>query len=423
MSHLPGTLWRVLLIPGLLVLVAACATQARTMDQASLDQRFVDHAGRALTQRDQLANRLLLRLEYLHQKHTEAGLDEVPTLDVLLLSSGGQYGAFGAGVLAGWREADVTDYEFPRFDIVTGISTGAMIAPFAISGEAYSIQRVSDIYRQADKSLAELRGWFFFWPWHSSLYDTRVLRQRIEAELDEAIIADVAQAHVSHRMLLIGAVDLDLGRFHIWDMGPVAAQARESGDLRRFHDAMISSASIPGAFPPIEIDGVLYADGAAAQPTFLGLDRAAITQVFRMYRQRNPQAEVPRMRMWMIVNGHVDAAVELAEQRWASVAIRAAEVMSRYAVRTALRNMQLGVELVSQDTGVPVEFRYLAVPSDVDLGVREDRLFDRRLMQRLYDMGYMLGRDPASWRTEAISPDIPGSTIIPREVGFEPLFE
>jgi predicted patatin/cPLA2 family phospholipase len=396
-----------------------CASRSRSMDAAALEQRVAEHERSVLAMRDRIAWRLLRRIETLHEANIAAGREEPVEVNVLLLSSGGQYGAFGVGVLAGWSETQVPGYRLPSFDIVTGVSTGAMIAPFVFSGEDYSLQRISMLFKQADASMANLRGLLFFLPWRSSIFDTRVLRDRIATEVDEQTLADVARSHDEHRILLIGAVDLDLGRFHIWDMGPMASEAIQTGDFSPFHDAMISSASIPGAFPPVEIDGVLYTDGAAALATFLGLDRDALRQVVAEFRRRNPGAPPPNLRLWMIVNGHIDPVAELAENRWTSVALRSASVLTRYSLRTTLRLMQIGAELMGRDIGAPVEFRYIAVPDDVELPEPKHRLFDREYMATLHELGRRLGADPDSWRTEAIAPDIPGSSIMLRDIPFK----
>jgi hypothetical protein len=182
---------------------------------------------------------------------------------------------------------------------------------------------------------------------------------------------------------------------------------------------MISSASIPAAFPPIEIDGVLYTDGAVALATFLGLDRDVVRQSVAEYKRRHPEAQPPRLRMWMIVNGHIDTQAELARQGWTSVALRSASVIARYSLRTTLRQMQLGAELMGRDIEMPVEFRYIAVPDDVDLLEPTNRLFDQAFMAQLHALGYRMGSEASSWRTDAISPDIPGGSIQLRDVRFD----
>lgn len=395
----------------LAALIGGCRSTPRSVDQAFLDHRVAEHEARALRLRAALAQRFLDRLEWRHARIKSEGGDGPVVINALLLSSGGQFGAFGVGVLDGWGRVGQSELSRPTFDIVTGVSTGAMIAPFAMSGTDYSIGRITALYKQADDSLAVLRGLLFFLPWRESFFDNRSLRERIEAEMDIGAIAMVAEAHREHRMLLVGATDLDLGSFHIWDMGQEAERAIETGDLSLFQRAMLSSASIPGAFPPVEIDGALFADGAAAQATFFGLDRDAIGDVVRAFREHNPDAPTPVFRFWMIVNGHLDAVPSLVEQRWVSIAARSIAVMLGYAQRMTLRQMQFAAELLERDYGMPVEFRYIAIPPGVDLPESQSRMFDRNLIARLHEIGSELGRDPANWRTDVISPAIPSSAI------------
>jgi predicted acylesterase/phospholipase RssA len=394
--------------------LGCCSPAARTMDRATFEGVAAEYDQQALGEREARALRLLSRMEYERERSLEEGGDGGVIIDALLLSSGGQFGAFGVGVLEGWGKVPPGELSRPEFDIVTGVSTGAMIAPFALSGTDYSISRISDLYRQADDRLAILRGLLFFLPSRDSFFDNAPLRERIAAEMDMETIDEVTRAHEKHRMLLVGSVNLDIGRFRIWDMGEIAAAATESGDARWFHEAMLSSASIPAAFPPVKIDGMLYADGAAATATFLGLDRAAFADVVDEFRARHPDAPTPRFRLWMIVNGRLDPTVQLVERRWVSIASRSVAVLAMYSLRTTLRQMQLGAELLSAETGAPVEFRYVAIPDGVELPESSSRLFDRELMARVHALGRGLGEDPQSWRREAIAPDIPGSgTLLP----------
>lgn len=412
---------RVALMAGILVCIGAmgCGSAPRTMDYETFRQRTLEHEQFTMEQRETFARRFVLRMERIHQENLAAGADPEVVIDVLLLSSGGQFGAFGVGVLEGWGTIESGTYQRPVFDIVTGVSTGALIAPFALSGTDYSIARIADLYKQADDTLAVLRGLLFFLPSRVSFFDNRSLIERIEQEIDRDTIAEVAKAHNDHRMLLIGATDLDLGRFHIWDMGVIATCAVETGDPSRFQRAMLSSASIPAAFPPVEIDGVLYADGAAAVATFFGMDRTAIRQAVAAFLVRNPGAPTPRFRMWMIINGQLDASPQLIEKRWVSIASRSVAVLTKYSTRTTLRQMQLAAELLGGEIGVPVEFRYLALPDDAELPESRSRLFDQDLMAKVHSIGHALGSDPSSWRTEAIAPDIPGSGFLLPEIRFD----
>nr|WP_296750538.1 patatin-like phospholipase family protein [Thioalkalivibrio sp.] len=392
--------------------VVGCGTAPRAMSEQAFAERVAAHEARSLAQRDDIAGRLLRRLEYRHAEQQRFGRAAEPfTYDVLMLSSGGQFGAFGVGVLQGWAEVLDSSFQRPEFDLVTGVSTGALIAPFSLLGTDDSIQRIDQLYREASDRLATLRGLLFFLPRQPSFFDNQPLADRIAAELDLDTVQDIADAHAEHRKLLLGSTDLDLGRFRIWDVGPKSVRALETQDLSEIHRVLLSSASIPAAFPPVDIDGVLYADGAIAQAAFVGLDREEIVEVFREFAVRNPDAAMPKLRFWMIVNGFLDVEPELMKVSWVPVAKRSTEVLTSYAMRVTLRHMQFGVELLARDLDTQADFFYLAVPHDLELPPQTQRLFDPQVMQALAAEGRSLGRNPSSWRTEALAPEIPGSAL------------
>jgi len=392
--------------------LVGCASAPRTISEQALAERVAAHETRSLAQRDEIAERLLRRLEFRHAEQQRLGRAQDPfTYELLMLSSGGQFGAFGVGVLQGWSEVQDPSFQRPEFDLVTGVSTGALIAPFSLLGTDDSIERIDQLYREASDRLATLRGLLFFLPKQPSFFDSRPLADRIASEIDLDTVRDIADAHTEHRKLLLGSTDLDLGRFRIWDMGPLAARALETQDLAEMHSIILSSAAIPAAFPPVDIDGVLYADGAIAQAAFVGLDREEIVQVFRAFTERNPGAPMPKLRFWMIVNGFLDADPELMKLSWVPVARRSTEILTSYAMRVTLRHMQFGIELLARDLETEAGFFYVAVPHDLELPPQTERLFDPQVMQVLAAEGRRLGRDPSSWRTEALAPEIPGSAL------------
>ncbi|MFO8153971.1 patatin-like phospholipase family protein [Thioalkalivibrio sp.] len=395
-----------------LAVVGCGSAPPRAMSQQAFAERLAGHEEQALAQREAIAARLLRRLEYRHAEQAERGQAGEPfTYEILMLSSGGQFGAFGVGVLQGWSEVEDPAFRRPEFDLVTGVSTGALIAPFSLLGTDDSIRRIDQLYREASDQLATLRGLLFFLPRQPSFFDNQPLADRIASELDLATVRGIAAAHAEHRKLLLGSTDLDLGRFRIWDVGPKAVRALETQDPTEIHRMMLSSAAIPAAFPPVEIDGVLYADGAVAQGAFVGLDREEIVQVFQEFRERNPDAPMPKLRFWMIVNGFLDVDPELVKSSWVPGARRSIEVLTSYAMRVTLRHMQFGVELLGEDLDTQADFFYLAVPHDLELPPQTQRLFDPEVMKTLAAEGRRLGREPASWRTEALAPEIPGSAL------------
>ena len=196
-------------------------------------------------------------IEATRQERAAFGDEVVKTpLTFLALSGGGDDGAFGAGLLCGWT----VHGDRPRFKMVTGISTGALIAPFAFLGSShdhvlrhlYTGVTSSDIFRQ--KSLLTVL-------WRESVADTAPLARLLELYVDEAMLAEVAAEHKKGRRLIIGTTQLDAQRLVLWDMGAIATSGHPDA-IKLFRKVMLASASIPGAFPPqyikVEAGGGFY---------------------------------------------------------------------------------------------------------------------------------------------------------------------
>ncbi|HET6573411.1 MAG TPA: patatin-like phospholipase family protein [Fimbriiglobus sp.] len=193
-----------------------------------------------------------------------------PPKNVLCLSGGGSFGAYSAGVLVGWTERG----DRPCFDVVTGISTGALIAPFAFLGPKYDadMQRfyttltTRDIYR-----LTPIRGLF-----GESFTDSAPLARQINQVLTEETIQEVADAHRAGRRLYIGTTETEGKRFIVWDIGAIACR-NGPGDRELIKRVLLGSAAAPGVFPPakivVSVDGVRHTerhvDGGVSQAIFV----------------------------------------------------------------------------------------------------------------------------------------------------------
>ncbi len=172
----------------------------------------------------------------------------------LVISGGGANGAYGAGVLYAWSELETR----PEFTVVTGISSGALTAPFAFLGPEYD-DELREVYTTLDtSSIADLRNVFSVFG-SDAVLDTTPLKRVIEQYVDEQMIADLAREFHRGRRLQIGTTNLDAGRPVVWDITRIAASGHEhSAGL--IHDILRASAALPGAFPPVYID-VEGADG------------------------------------------------------------------------------------------------------------------------------------------------------------------
>ncbi|HEV3436441.1 MAG TPA: patatin-like phospholipase family protein, partial [Gemmata sp.] len=190
--------------------------------------------------------------------------------NMLCLSGGGSFGAFSAGVLCGWTAKGTR----PNFDVVTGISTGALIAPFAFLGPAYDEQMKTFYTTLESKDLYKkmiIRGLF-----REALADNSKLAEKVDAVLTLQMMCELATEHQKGRRLYVGTTDAETKRFVIWDIGAIACKGRPQ-DRLLIKQILLGSSAIPGFFPPqhitVELDGEClterHVDGGVSQALFM----------------------------------------------------------------------------------------------------------------------------------------------------------
>jgi predicted acylesterase/phospholipase RssA len=187
-----------------------------------------------------------------------------PQLQILAVSGGGEDGAFGAGVLCGWTEAGTR----PVFELVTGVSTGALTAPFAFLGSAYDPQLRAVYTELTPADVLESRGLLAGAVFGDAMADNAPLFKTISRYLTTDMQAALAKAYTEGRLLLIGTTDLDAQLPAVWNIGAIAASGhpRALDTIRR---VLLASAAVPGAFPPTMFDVTLDGD-AFRKCTWMG---------------------------------------------------------------------------------------------------------------------------------------------------------
>jgi hypothetical protein len=196
---------------------------------------------------------------------------DTPDWFFLSISGGGSNGAFGAGLITGWTETGSR----PEFDIVTGVSTGSLTAPFAFLGPAYDAELTAAYTQISREDVATPLDLFGILSLGAAESDAP-LRRLIDGYVTDAMTAEIAAQHRLGRRLLVGTTNLDADRPVVWDIGAIADSAVPT---RRelIRDVLVASSSIPGVFPPARIavvaDGVAYdelhVDGGATHEAFL----------------------------------------------------------------------------------------------------------------------------------------------------------
>jgi hypothetical protein len=337
-----------------------------------------------------------VRSLYERQQH-----DPNATLDFLLLSGGGDHGAFGAGFLLGWATVPPGPGALPKFDGISGVSTGAFIAPFAFLGTPADYETIDRLFRNPKPDWVERRGLFFFLPENASLADEPGLVRDLRSEVNLQFAERIAQAGSTsgNRELLIQSTDIDNGTAHVFDLVAAAREAVATGDTRILSDILLSSAAVPGAFPPLEIQGRLYADGGIASNFFDGGPMPESDTFGAIWRRRHPNAPIPKTRFWVIINQYIQPVPVTVQPRWPAIVERSLYVAVRSAEAIALRHLYAMAELSKFRGDGDVEVRWIAVPQPWK--PLSDQNFDQATMRSLSDEGRRLGADLNSWMTEA----------------------
>jgi patatin-like phospholipase/acyl hydrolase len=304
-------------------------------------------------------------------------------LTYLALSGGGANGAYGAGVLNGWTAAGTR----PEFTFVSGVSTGALMAPFAFLGPSYDA-RLREVYTSgvAESLLdsPDLLNVVF----GSSLFGSRRLRELIARYVDEAMSAEVAAAHANGRRLFVVTTNLDAQRAVIWDMGRIASS--ESPQARSlFADVLAASASVPAVFPPMLIDAEahgkrfeeMHVDGAVTAPVFTLPDAFLLGSA--------PPLRRPRLNIYVLINNKVDPDFQVVPNRAVEIGGRAASTSVKAQTRSVLFDTYAAAR--RNGFGFNLTFIDQDVPSSTSAG------FDTAYMRGLFQYGFEKTRLGQLW--------------------------
>lgn len=384
---------RNLLIKLIFVLVLSTMTAAcGTLPHKAVPERFADKAelpgfkgirywGDEVP--DNVEEQANLLAETFYRKYASSiRLGKPIRLNTLALSGGGEDGAFGVGLLLGWSARGTR----PEFQVVTGISAGALIAPFAFLGSQYDT-KMKDLLLSIPSggalSTSPLSLLFGI-----SLVDGNPLAKPVQRFITQEILDEIGRAHLTGRRLLIGTTNLDAGRPVIWDIGKLANSGNPD-TLKIFRKIILASAAIPGVFAPVlfdvEVNGrhynELHVDGGVAAQVFVYPPPLRLREVFSKLSVEG--------RLYIIRNRKLDSGYQDKIAGLFSITARSLDIV--------IKNQGNGdlyqIYLITQLDGIDYNLAY--IPPGFDM--QSDDLFDQYYVRALFDYGYELGKAGYSW--------------------------
>ena len=366
-------------------LLSACAAVSRPgTSVAALQADAVRVREAHATLRDSVLERLVRRATTRGDR----------TLDLLLLSGGGQHGAFGVGFLRGWHAR--ADAPMPTFDLVSGISTGALQAPFALLGTTAALDTIAALYRASADRIAPTFDWWFWLRRTGGLVNTGRYERSIASVLDSTMQSRLQAEFANGRQLLIGTTDMDLGIGRIWDLE--AALRTVPDPLDRARTLLYAATAIPGIFPPRVIDGHVHSDGGIISNVLPLLALDDYRELARRLAARGDGAPVT-VRVWVIMNLWTHAPPEVIKpSSRGAISSRSNALLFWAEQPQALQRLQELARAVTADVpGLAMEVRIAAPDASLALEPGASKLFDREWMARLERIGFERATGANPW--------------------------
>lgn len=334
---------------------------------------YTDSAGIAAMNKEALAA--------LDRERRFLGGKSLPPANYLALSGGGDDGAYGSGLLVGWSARGTR----PDFKLVTGISTGALSAPFAFLGPAYDAQlrqiytetTAGDIFTARPMVSAALAN--------DAMADSAPLHQMILRLLDDKVVEAIAAEYRKGRLLLVATTNLDAGRPVIWNIGAIASSGHPRA-RELIARVLLASASIPGAFPPVLLDVQLDSQGFQE----MHVDGGAIAQSF-LYPPALAARGVPKRKRtaYVIRNGRLTVPWKQVERETLAIAGRAVSTLTASSGVDDLYR----IYATTRRDGIDFNVTYI----EDDFTVAYVGPFNHAYMNALFNYGYEKGRSGLPW--------------------------
>ncbi|MGD9786034.1 MAG: patatin-like phospholipase family protein [Hyphomicrobiaceae bacterium] len=303
-------------------------------------------------------------------------------LHVLVISGGGSDGAFGAGVLSGWSASG----KRPTFNIVTGVSTGALIANFAFLGPTWDHELARFYTQIRQEQIYSDNG--IFGLAQESLYDTTPFRKLVEKVVNERLLDAIAAEHNLGRRLYVATTDLDSGTVVVWDMGGIAASGHPSR-VETYRDVLVASAAFPGFFKPVYVrhsdssgKARMHVDGGVKAPILL--------------RSFMVEGKQKKKTVYLLINGKLSLKASDSTPVPATVLDISKRSIAELMRGLTYKTIYQAYVTTRQANG---QFRILPVPDDAQ-DISDGLRFRPAEMRRLFETGRQVGLDPSNWQKE-----------------------
>ena len=309
----------------------------------------------------------------------------LPLTSYLAISGGGDNGAFGAGFLNGWTKAGTR----PQFKLVTGVSTGALIAPFAFLGPAYD-ETLKSMYTQVShKDIVAERGFYSVYL-ADAMTDSTPLLQLLKVRVTQNVVDAIAAEYAKGRLLFLATTNLDARRPVVWNVTKIAA-SRQPGALELIQKIMLASASIPGAFPPVmfnvEANGKnfeeMHVDGSTTAQVFVywtGVQLKKLSEEHGAQRER---------KLYILCNARLDPEWGEVDRRTLPITFKAIATLIEYHVIGDLYR----IYDVTKRDGTDFNLAYISESFKIPRTTQ----FDTVYMRQLYEFGFGQAVEGYQW--------------------------
>lgn len=321
------------------------------------------------------------------------------TVNVLMLSGGGQNGAYGVGFMRAWRAR--LDASMPKFDLITAISTGALQAPFVLLDTQAAHDTLTSLYRSAADRIAPSFDWLFWLRKTGGVVNTKRYDANLARVIDGPFRDSLRLAFRQDRQVIFGTTDLDIATGRTWDL----RMALDGGDdgLVRTRTLLKAASAIPGVFPQVVYDGHVHSDGGVVSNILTLLTLDDYNQMLAQVRAAGVTAPVT-VRLYVILNGWTHAAPVVMNpssrkqinQRWSNLSF----FMHQPQVLEGLEHLAAAASAVP---GLTMRMRWTSIPSETALDPAASSLFDKGWMQRLEELGESRAKGATPWDT-VVSP-------------------